>query len=347
MRPDEEKMVLAEDAMAEGIRAHYGASEEFLAPENIAPNVNGLGVGVKWKNGEPTGEPALLVLVTHKVPLDELPKADQVPKKLSEMQTDVLVIGSPLILPGEGAEGSTQTLAKRSRPAKSGYSVGHFKITAGTLGTCVYDILPGGAINPPVHGTGTPPRFYILSNNHVLANSNLGAAGDPIIQPGQFDGGLDPADRIARLSRFIPIVFGPAGNNLVDAAIAGGPFHDLDREVYWIGHVDGWRRKSGVTVGMNVMKTGRTTNFTTGRVTVINATVIVGGYPGGFARFVDQIVTTNISAGGDSGSLVLTREGSRRIAIGLLFAGSPVATIVNQIENVRALLRVEVAEQVL
>jgi hypothetical protein len=35
------------------------------------------------------------------------------------------------------------------------------------------------------------------------------------------------------------------------------------------------------------------------------------------------------------------------VAIGLLFAGSAVATIVNQIENVRSLLKVEVAEQIL
>jgi len=58
----------------------------------------------------------------------------------------------------------------------------------------------------------------------------------------------------------------------------------------------------------------------------------------------DQIVTTNISAGGDSDSLVVTLD---NIAVGLLFTGSSVATIVNQIENVRALLRVEVAEQIL
>jgi hypothetical protein len=61
-------------------------------------------------------------------------------------------------------------------------------------------------------------------------------------------------------------------------------------------------------------------------------------------RFTDQIVTTNISAGGDSGSLVVTFD---NVAVGLLFAGSSVATIVKQIENVRALLRVEVAEQIL
>ena len=339
---NEDKMTLAENAVAESIKAQRTAVDDFLAPEKALPNVNGLGVGVKWKDGEPTGEPALVALVTHKVPLDELPRTDRVPKNLGNMQTDVLAIGSPVILPGD-----IQTLARRIRPAESGYSVGHFAITAGTLGTCVYDILPGGGVSPPVHGTGIPARYYILSNNHVLANSNLGALGDPILQPGPFDGGTDPADRIARLSRFVPIVFGPSGNNLVDAAIAEGAFHDLDREIYWIGYVDGWRRRTGVGVGMNVMKTGRTTNFTTGRVTVVNATVMVGGYPGGSAQFIDQIVTTNISAGGDSGSLVLTRQGVRRIAIGLLFAGSSVATIVNQIENVRALLRVEVAEQLL
>ena len=55
-------------------------------------------------------------------------------------------------------------------------------------------------------------------------------------------------------------------------------------------------------------------------------------------------MTTNISAGGDSGSLVLSLD---NVAVGLLFAGSTIATIVNQIENVRSLSRVEVAERTL
>jgi hypothetical protein len=69
------------------------------------------------------------------------------------------------------------------------------------------------------------------------------------------------------------------------------------------------------------------------------------GYGGGrTARFRDQFVTTGISAGGDSGSLVTTLD---NVAVGLLFAGSSISTIINPIENVRSLLRVEVAEQVL
>jgi len=345
----EDKMELTATAMAEAQKASSAAVGEFLDPAKQGANVVGMGVGVKWKKGQPTGEPALVVLVTQKLEKDQVSKADLVPPKLAEMQTDVLAIGYPFAGGSEPLEAGTQTLARRIRPAEGGYSVGHFKITAGTIATCVYDILPGGTVSPPAHGIGSPPRYYILSNNHVLANSNAAALGDPILQPGPFDGGVDPADRIARLSRFIPITFEPPvpralHSNLVDAAVAQGQFHDLDREIYWIGYVRGWRRKANVTVGTIVQKTGRTTNYTTGRITAISATVDVNYGGGRVARLKDQIVTTNISAGGDSGSLVTTLDD---VAVGLLFAGSSIATIVNQIENVRSLLRVEVAEQIL
>jgi hypothetical protein len=382
MKLDESKMILSEKSSAEVQKAHRAAVEEFMNPQQLRPNVVGLGVGVKWHNGEPTGEPALLTLVTHKMPKNELSDADLVPSKLADMQTDVLEIGYPfagvgelrqkpaqlrteLIQPNNGVSGTyrvterveipdagVELLAKRARPAEGGYSVGHFKITAGTIATCVYDILAEGSTNPPVHGKGIPSRYYILSNNHVLANSNDAALGDPILQPGPFDGGTAPTDIIARLNRFVPIEFEPTipreqHRNLVDAAIAEGAFHDLDREIYWLGYVRGWRRKQNVTVGMPVYKTGRTTNFTSGRITAISATVDVGYGNGRIARFKDQIITTNISAGGDSGSLVATLVNNTPAAVGLLFAGSSVATIVNQIENVRSLLRIEVAEQIL
>ncbi|HDR3903201.1 TPA: hypothetical protein QCO88_005937, partial [Bacillus cereus] len=65
---------------------------------------------------------------------------------------------------------------------------------------------------------------------------------------------------------------------------------------------------------------------------------------GRVARFRDQIVTTNLSSGGDSGSLITTNDG---VAIGLLFAGSTSVTIANHIEHVRSLLGIEVAENIL
>jgi hypothetical protein len=185
----------------------------------------------------------------------------------------------------------------------------------------------------------------------VLANVNLGPLGAPILQPGPYDGGVNPADTIAVLSRFIPIQLTPAvpltsQNNIVDCAVAEGEFNDLNREIYWSGHVKGWRKRAEVLkmVGQTVKKTGRTTSFTTGRITAVNATIDVDYGGGRVGRMKDQIITTNMSAGGDSGSLVMTLD---NIAVGLLFAGSAQAMIANQIENVRTMLRVEVAEQIL
>lgn len=348
MRPFDEKMVLPADPGAGLRQAHAAAVRELLDRDVRPANVVGLAVGVKWTRGEPTGEPALLALVTEKLPAAELSPEDLVPATLHGATTDVVPVGV-LFAGGGPVVAGSQTLAQRVRPARGGYSVGHVAITAGTIATGVYDILPGGTVSPPAPGVGVPSRYYLLSNNHVLANSNAGATGDPCLQPGPFDGGTDPADRIGVLSRYVPLVFEPPvprflHPNLVDAAVVEVAFHDLDREIFWIGPVRGWRRRGGVTVGTIVQKTGRTTNYSVGRIMGVNATVDVNYPAGRVGRLRDQIITTNMSAGGDSGSLVTTLD---RVAVGLLFAGSPLVTVANQIEHVRSLLRVEVAEQIL
>jgi hypothetical protein len=385
--PENKKMMLEAAGAAKIETERSQAVAELLNPEEPTSNVVGVAAGVKWRKGEPTGEPAVLVLVSQKMDKADLPAEDLISPKIKQVQTDVVEIGypvaeqfrtaSPQLNLGQhtraGVDGAefapapaqvpmleepeyapfaeAQLLARRLRPAEGGFSVAHFAVTAGTIGTCVYDILPGGATGAtPRHGLGIPQRTYILSNNHVLANSNLAQIGDPILQPGPLDGGVDPSDRIAVLSRFVPMALEPPiprhlHRNLVDAALAQGQFHDLDREIYWLGYVEAWRRKTMVSVGTPVQKTGRTTNYTTGTIIAVNATIDVGGYTGGrVGRFVDQIVLTNMSAPGDSGSVIVTQDGN--VAVGLLFAGSAVATIANQIENVRSLLRVEVAERV-
>jgi len=147
-----------------------------------------------------------------------------------------------------------------------------------------------------------------------------------------------PGDIIARLSRFVPIRFKTPTStplNYVDAALAEGEFHNLNREIYWIGYVK--QVNSRPRVGDIVEKTGRTTNFSTGKILSINATVDVNYGSGRVARFARQIVTTNMSAGGDSGSLVCDiKEG----AVGLLFAGSSQVTIVNNILYVQSSLQI-------
>jgi len=308
--------------------------DAFFAKQNVV----GVGTGHRIKEGKDTGEPCIMIFVSQKLDKMLLREYDIVPKEIKGLKTDVVETGDIFAGEDSAAENAEVTLKEeigievlkqRIRPIMGGYSVGHYRITAGTIATCVYDISPF---------PGIPRRYYILSNNHVLANSNNARIGDPILQPGPYDGGAVPKDIIARLSRFVPIRFKTPTStqiNYVDAAIAEGEFHNLDREIYWIGYVQ--QVKSNPKVGDIVEKTGRTTNFTTGRIIALDSTVDVNYGGGRVARFARQIVTTNMSAGGDSGSLVCDiKEG----AVGLLFAGSPQVTVLNNILYVQKLLRI-------
>jgi len=362
------------------------ANSDFLRPQSPLANVVGFGHGVKWIDGQATGEAAVLVFVTQKVSESQLPERDVIPRVMDDgTPTDVVAVGhvaaqrqqqrrtsgrseergasyqadgsmaeqlaglSQPLLEELGGLGTfePQLLKRRMRPSPSGFSVGNVRVTAGTLGSVVYDFLPGASVDPPGPGLGTPAKFYILSNNHVLADSNRAQLGSAILQPGVFDGGTDPADRIATLDRFIPIQFAPQTpverhNNVVDCALGTVEFQDATREQYFSGAPRAWRRKANVAVGDLVKKTGRTTNISFGRIMAVDATIDVNYGTAGTARFKDQVLTTSISAGGDSGSLVTSLD---NVALGLLFAGSSVITVANHIENVRALLRVEIAEQ--
>lgn len=324
-------------AEAEAVPAELGgvaesrqaAEEELLAKSNVV----GVGLGYKITGGEQTDTASVMVLVNHKLPEGLVADQDVVPETVDGRPTDVVEVGD-LFAGGSDTEElmplqevDAQTLAKRVRPARPGYSVGHFKITAGTIGAGAYDLTPI---------PGIPPRYYILSNNHVLANSNQANIGDPILQPGPFDGGTMPADVIGRLARYVPIKF-DGSCNYVDAAVAEVPFDTIDRDIYWNGYPA--TAAKAAAVGMLLKKTGRTTHFTTGRVTAIGATVNVNYGGGKVAKFCNQIVTSNMSAGGDSGSLVLDWDNN---PVGLLFAGSSVATILNPIATVQLALKVRV-----
>jgi thymidine phosphorylase len=96
----------------------------------------------------------------------------------------------------------------------------------------------------------------------------------------------------------------------------------------------------GVTpakLAMKVRKSGRSTGFTTGQITILDATVDVN-YSERVARFDGQIVTTGMSAPGDSGSLLVAEDAL--LAVGLLFAGSEQVTIYNPIQAVLDSLQV-------
>jgi hypothetical protein len=223
----------------------------------------------------------------------------------------------------------------RLRPAPGGISAAHYKVTAGTIGC-----LSRGRTAP------RNARIMVLSNNHVIANSNNAVYGDCICQPGPADGGKCPADQIAILERFVPINFS-GGTNYVDCA-TGWAWPDRVRKelVYVSGGQMQFFRIGGVPIApqlnMAVGKTGRTTQLTRGTIIDLSATINVNYGGGRIARFADQIAIrgaggTLFSAGGDSGSSIWTWDAYRR-PVGLLFAGGGGITFANKMTRVVAAL---------
>jgi len=306
-------------------------------------NVVSVGVGYKVSNGVKTNELSLICSVESKKPESAIKGKDLIPKKINGVATDVIQSGVIKAL---------SNTTKR-RPALGGDSIGHYAITAGTLGCTV---MKNG-------------KLMILSNNHVLANSNEAQPNDIIIQPGAYDGG-QLSDKIATLSDWAtinfldnglpptecPIARGSAflvnvlaslsgsksrvqayslqaATNLVDAALAKPINGDVvSRIINGIGEIKGTEK---ATLGMKVHKQGRTTGYTKGIIDQIDVTTQVSYGTNKTAMFSDQISITSdasepFSQGGDSGSAVLSENN----LVGLLFAGSDTMTIVNRIQNV-------------
>ncbi len=309
-------------------------------------NVVGVGLGYKISQGVNTGELSLVVSVARKVAPSALAAKDMVPRALDGVKTDVVQTG---------VLRAFQSPRDRWRPVvPPGVSVGHYRITAGTFGCLVR----------------RGEQVFILSNNHVLANSNDCEQGDAILQPGAADGGTAD-DKIATLADYVPIDFGTTepdcpiaggsakllnyvarafgsshqlqavkqttGENRVDAALARPLSPDLVRnEILDIGAPTG---SGTATLGTEVQKSGRTTGHTQGAITQIDATVRVD-YGGRSALFTGQLMAGSMSQPGDSGSAVLDMD--KRV-VGLLFAGSDAVTIINPIAEVLSALDVEVA----
>ncbi len=145
-------------------------------------NVVATGIGYKITNGRQTDELCIVCSVAAKSALHSLSAKESIPKNMGGVATDVYPTGPLTVF---------QDHKGKKRPAPAGVSIGHYAITAGTFG-CV------------VKRNG---KRLILSNNHVLANSNGAEIGDDILQPGPTDGGSRPDDIIARLLDFVPIVF--------------------------------------------------------------------------------------------------------------------------------------------
>lgn len=290
-----------------GANPFSAVDEDSAGRENIV----GVGVGLRKATGVYTGELAVKVFVRTKLPLARVSAQMAVPPEEDGFPTDVEEVGEIMPLGFN---------TKYALPVPCGVTCSNKALPgSGTLG-CLVQLNNG--------------KLCVLGNNHVLANENQGVIGQMIIQPGNAEP-MYAKDKIGLLENFIRLNSTQTGMaNTVDAAVAWTRFNWIKPE-----HVTYTINPTPVaaTIGMSVVKNGRTTGATSGTV-VARSNVEVPYALGGFnALFKNQLVI-NGSSGlfsnrGDSGALVATL-GTKQ-PVGLLFAGSSSgATYANPIDEV-------------
>ena len=275
------------------------------------PNVTAVDVGFKIKEKEITDEIAVRVHVERKLPEESLKPYELLSKKdqaetVGEFPIDVIEASyGPSQTPAVALEPEAVDRRDRVDPLVGGVSVGNPRITAGTLGAIVWD--------------RKDCKVCILSNWHVLVGSPTATAGEDIYQPGVLDGGR-PRDTVARLKRW-------RLDKDMDAALAeldGSRGHS--RDVLELSPVGGVEE---ATLGMQVVKSGRTTGVTEGIIDGVSTSLAIDYGDGVRQMFHDQIhivprppwpdVDYEVSLGGDSGSVWIHEETGK--AVGLHFAG--------------------------
>ena len=153
------------------------------------PNISSIGVGHKITDGKPTGEVSLQFTVDKKAAEPEALGTEPIPEMIVvdgvAVPTDVIERSyRPAFRVVTEADPPHAKL--RVDPILPGVSVGHVRVSAGTIGCIVYD-----------KNDGTP---LILSNWHVL-HGPAGALGDVIVQPGPHDDNRLDGNRLGQLKR--------------------------------------------------------------------------------------------------------------------------------------------------
>lgn len=307
---DEDAIVLDEaNPLIQAVMAVQDRNADILLAE---PGIVGIATGLTED-----GRPAILIFAKS----FESTRSAFLPSEIDGVPCIVKITGEIITRNKPSLAPRVDRTQRFDRPVPIGVSTGHPSITAGTIGCRVTD--------------GT--NVYALSNNHIYAAENNASLGDNVLQPGTFDGGVNPDDEIGTLFDFEPIVFSTTASNVIDAAIALSSVAKLGNATPSDGY---GTPKSQIArfarINQKVMKYGRTTGQTRGTITGINATVNVG-YGSGTARFIRQIIIEpgSFSDGGDSGSLIVRRGiFARGKPVGLLFAGSSTLTVANPIAAV-------------
>ena len=195
-------------------------------------------------------------------------------------------------------------------------------------------------------------NFFILSNNHVLDKSDQGKPGDPITQPGLVDNQCKGGTLVATMSQAAPLTTStsvPAcASSAAGTVDTTGSILDLgtaDPATMTIAPAPPSNILAAATVGLVVAKAGRSTGLTCSTIGSVSTNVKVdystqcgNGGTTFTVTFNNQVVINggSFSAAGDSGSLVVTKDSARPVA--LLFAGNTTSTTANPLPDVIAAL---------
>jgi len=273
-------------------------------------NVVSVGLGKKEVGGVPTDIDCITVGVTEKkTPANS---NDMIPETIEGYPTDVIEVGEITAPPNADFETMDKKSRKdRWRPVPQGVSCGHVQISAGTESFLLKD---------------KDGNIYSASNNHVKADVNKGEKGDSIIQPGSADGGSPPQDTTGTLAGYVKVEDGVT----VDLAWEKPTKAEFENKLLGIGQPKG--DVYDPQVGDKIVKSGRTSGVTHGKVKKTHATVKVRYGKNKVVKLKRQVISTKMLSPGDSGSACLEENSHRPALLG--FAGSNKVSVFNYASNV-------------
>lgn len=320
----------------------FGSSVQFQATANgggVTPPVNWFVDGVQGGNST-DGTINASGLFTAPNPFD----SGKSVTVMAQEQSNSSATGSIAVV-------IVNNTSKQTPPVMMGTSGGNVNdsVTSGTTITCC-----SGTLGSLINKGGT---LFILSNNHVLDKSSFGTIGDAIGQPGLIDNQCQAGQTVANLTQAAAlkpnpctgVCTGPSPSN-VDAAIATVNGNvDTSGNILDLGAVNGATINPAPPSSMialpssvlgsneGVAKVGRSSGLTCSNLSSVNTSVQVdynsscGGSKAFTATFSNQVIVNggSFSAAGDSGSLIVTSDTARPVA--LLFAGNSSSTSANPI----------------
>jgi hypothetical protein len=293
-------------------------------------HILGIGIGRSERSGvKARGDPCVKLYVD--AVARDRSVADSFPRSVEfhsapELPVEIEYMDQAWAPPLHGPDSFSRALVERRRRQgaliKGGDSAAHYLFPVGTVALALPDHI-------------LPARSILISCNHVFACLNLGVVGDAILRPDYLDGGRWPRNAIGALMSFVPVNLTPNGLNSVDVALAAVPAEAVAPfSVRGIGVISP-QIADDIAPGDRVQKVGRSTGRTTGVVSSVGAIIKINykrlGFEDVTVIFEDQLVTNNMCAYGDSGSLLLNHAAQ---PAGLLFAGSTSHTFYNKLTNV-------------